>query len=124
MPNFESIHISSSTSEHKLSSPRFESEFSPTSSFSSKFAQPSQLHTSVHCNPTLLLEHRCILQPQLIHSRMESGAGGSVTQTILWSYVGDKIGFQVLARRSRLLWQGSVSRLECLGRVSFVGMVL
>ena len=42
----------------------------------------------------------------------------------VWSYVGDKIGFQVLARRNRLLWQGSVSRLECLGRVSFVGVVL
>ncbi len=43
---------------------------------------------------------------------------------IVWSYVGDKIGFQVLARRSRLLWQGSVSRLECVGRVLFVGVAL
>ena len=41
----------------------------------------------------------------------------------VWNYVGDKIGFQVLARRIRLLWQGSVSRLECLGRV-FVGVAL
>ncbi len=42
----------------------------------------------------------------------------------VWSYVGDKIGFQVLARRIRLLWQGSHSRLECLGRVLFVGVAL
>ena len=42
----------------------------------------------------------------------------------IWIYVGDKIGFQVLARRNRLMRQGSVSRLECLGRVSFVGVAL
>ena len=42
----------------------------------------------------------------------------------LWSYVRDKIGFQVLARRIQLLWQGFHSRLECLGRALFVGMAL
>ena len=41
--------------------------------------------------------------------------------------LGTSVGawwFQVLARRIRLLWQGSHSRLECLGRALFVVVAL
>ncbi len=68
-------------------------------------------------------EVHVLFQLMNIISQLKQILHGVMYHKPLWSYVRDKIGFQVLARRIQL-WQGFHSRLECLGRALFVGMAL